>query len=190
MTKKDWFEKINNEIRNCKKCKRLREITPFSMSHICYNDLSKAKIFFLGRNPGIENDHSDISPERFDKKYHELWWNCNFGKYVRKYFGDTFIKEKMFFSNICKCSSPENSQLTVEEKQNCNSFLKEQLSIIRPKAIVTFGNEPKETINNFEILKNIDIINLVHPAYFNHNRESKMIEGQINKIKKVVEKYG
>lgn len=73
MTKKDWFEKINNEIRNCKKCKRLREITPFSMSHICYNDLSKAKIFFLGRNPGIENDHSDISPERFDKKYHELW---------------------------------------------------------------------------------------------------------------------
>jgi ribosomal protein L31 len=48
----------------------------------------------------------------------------------------------------------------------------------------------KETINNFEILKNIDIINLVHPAYFNHNREVKMIEGQINKIKKVVEKYG
>lgn len=48
----------------------------------------------------------------------------------------------------------------------------------------------KETINNFKILKNIDIINLVHPAYFNHNREAKMIEGQINKIKKVVEKYG
>jgi uracil-DNA glycosylase len=188
MTKKEWLESTYEDISCCKKCERLREVTPFPMSHICYGDLSKVKVFFVGRNPGLENDHSKISPKDFYRRYHELWWDCRFGEYARNNFGNDFIREKMFFTNICKCSSPNNSLLTNDEKNNCLLFLEIQLLIIRPKAIVTFGNEPKEIISSLNI-QNSDIINLVHPAYLKYNRDKMLVDMQMKKIKKVREKY-
>jgi len=189
MTKADWLEEMAVEIANCRKCVRLRLVTPHPMSHICYfSDFSKVKLFFIGRNPGIENDHSKISKEEFTKKYHDLWWECSLGQYLRKNFGDSLIKENMFFTNICKCSSPENSKLTEEEKHNCLPFLEMQLKIIKPKVIVTFGSESKETIKSLKI-QNIDIINLMHPAYFAYNKDFSLIRKQHDKIMGVRNKY-
>uniref|UniRef100_A0A6M3MEG6 Putative uracil DNA glycosylase superfamily protein n=1 Tax=viral metagenome TaxID=1070528 RepID=A0A6M3MEG6_9ZZZZ len=188
MKKTEWLEEIKNNVMDCDKCPRLRSITPFPMSHICYGKLSGIKLFFIGRNPGIENDCRNISKEKFFEEYHYLWWECNIGKYLRKNFEDYFVKEKMFFTNVNKCSSPENSQLTEEEKANCLPFLRTQLEIVRPKVIVTFGSEARITIKSLNLGK-VDIINLFHPAYFSYNRDPKLIEKQQKKIMELKDKY-
>jgi len=188
MTKIEWLEETSNNIADCNNCERLRAVTPYPMSHICYGSLSKVKLFFVGRNPGLENDHNKISREEFVEKYHDLWWDCNLGKYLRKNFGELLIKENMFFSNVNKCSSPENSKLTEEEKRNCLPFLETQLEIIKPSTIVTFGVEAKETIKSLN-LQNMDIINLMHPAYFAYNKDFSLVRKQYKAILKIRNKY-
>jgi uracil-DNA glycosylase len=159
------------------------------MSHICYNkNLFEAKLMMIGRNPGLEDDHSKILLNDFIDKYHDLWWNCRFGKYIRREFGDEFISKNMFFTNISKCSSPENSKLEQNEINNCSEFLLEQIKIIRPKFIVTFGSEAWKLISSFNIDKS-KAKKLFHPSYFSYNRDSSIVGNQSKKIKLIMDCY-
>ncbi|MFH1613259.1 MAG: uracil-DNA glycosylase family protein, partial [bacterium] len=189
MTRKELLNNVSDKIINCNKCYRLREITKYPMPHIYYNNLSKVNIFIVGQNPGTENNYSKVKIENFIKKYHDLWWECRVGKYIRKEFGDDFLKEKIFFTNICKCSSPKNSKLEKEEVENCKQFLLDQLKIIRPKIIITLGNEAEETINSLDLFDKVNIINLFHPSYFRYNNDPDLIKIQSNKIKKIKEQF-
>ena len=72
MSKKQIIEDLENIILKCNKCPRLREIAIYPMSHICYaEDYDKIDLFMIGRNPGLEDDYSNISDKDFKKKYHD-----------------------------------------------------------------------------------------------------------------------
>lgn len=188
MTKSEWLEDISNQIINCNKCDRLRAVTPFPMSHICYGDITKTRLFIIGRNPGIENDCSKLLKEDFTKIYHDLWWKCNLGKYLRENFGDEFLKSNMFFSNVNKCSTPNNTPLTPEEKSNCSSYLKTQLTIIKPTMVITLGTDAKDTIRPIPLI-GCKIINLMHPSYFHYNSSDAIIKTQNIKIQLIKDTY-
>ena len=156
---------LEDRIFNCNKCKRLRDVTHIPMPHIYYNSsLYNVKLFFVGRNPGLEDDYSNVSEQEMMDIYHDRWYKCNFGKYIRSNFGESIVIEKMFFTNVAKCSSPENSQLTEEEMENCSEYLSQQIRIMQPKIIVTFGREAKEIVEK-KINRNCPVVNLYHPSY-------------------------
>lgn len=177
------LSEIEQNILHCDKCKRLREVTHFPMPHIYYNvNLNELSIFCIGRNPGLEHDYSNISEENFMEIYHDRWWNCKIGKYIRKRFTDSLVEQKVFFTNICKCSSPNNSQLKKSEKRKCFSFLEEQIKVVDPKCLVVFGSEPKEILaenaGNLKYFdfngKRIPMFFMYHPSYFRYTSDKTL----------------
>jgi uracil-DNA glycosylase len=92
----------------------------------------------------------------------------------------------MFFTNVCKCSSPNNSQLTYDEIKNCVPFLERQLEIVKPKIILTFSSEAK----NLNILKNYNnVFNFYHPSYFVYSKDKNLELEQNNKIQTIISKH-
>lgn len=178
------IKNIENKILNCNQCERLREVTPIPMPHIYYKNINDTKLFFVARNPGLENDHSKYSKKEFMEIYKKLWWECNVGKYMRKEFGNKIIANHMFFTNVCKCSSPENKELKATEIYNCTKYLIRQITIIKPKRILAFGWEAANLIENIiknYNLKTVNSIRLYHPSYFRYNPDKRKDQSQIIK---------
>ena len=171
---------LEDEIKSCNKCTRLRSITPIPMPHILYCKPENVKILAIGRNPGIEDDYNNISHEEFMEIYRKRWWECRVGSYLRKRLGDELIRNNFFFTNVCKCSSPKNATLSPSEKEKCRPFLKRQIEIIKPKVILTFSRDAKDIISDFikdheyyidESMKGIPVFFLYHPSYFRYAQE-------------------
>lgn len=181
--------KIEREIRACNKCSKLREVTPMVMPHIYYNgNLNKLKLFVVARNPGLENDTSKIHFDDFMEYYKKAWWECKLGKYLRKNLGDNIVKEKMFFTNVCKCSSPNNRALDKEEISNCCNFLIRQLRSINPEIIITLGKEATDVFYLVDCVSNTEIkyCSFYHPSYFIYNNDKKIIAKEKEKFEKVI----
>lgn len=165
---------LQQRILTCNKCPRLREVTPLPLAHICFND--KPSIMTIGRNPGLEHSYSHINIEELNDFYHKKWLISRYGKYLQKIFDLDFVKQHIFACNICKCSSPKNTNLEQEEINNCLEYLYEEINIINPKIILIFGSEAaKALVENFNYLKpfkfrNITTLVCRHPAYFLYAR--------------------
>jgi len=186
MTRVEWLNKISDKISNCKKCDRLRGVTPYPMPNIMYCNVNQVKIMIVGRNPGLENDHSKIKQEEFIRQYHKLWWECKIGRYIRKNFGDSFTKNHVFFTNICKCSSPANAPLSNDEKMNCFDYLCQQNRIVKPEIVIGFGTEANRVIDNLLYGKKV---HLLHPSYFLYQSNLSAPLGQEITIKEIMKKY-
>lgn len=177
---------LEQEILNCKKCSRLCSINPYPMPHVYYNkNITELKLFIIARNPGIEHNYTEITKEEYLKIYHERWFNCNIAEYFKEIFGEDIIKQNVFFANVCKCSSPKNTALTNGEIKNCKNFLIQQLEIVKPKIILTFGKEAKNFFISYKY-NEARIFNFFHPSYFNYNQDKKLKERQNYKIKRVI----
>jgi uracil-DNA glycosylase len=48
-------------------------------------------------------------------------------------------REEVYIANIIKCHPPKNRNPTLEEVASCNSFLQQQIAIIKPKLIIALG---------------------------------------------------
>ena len=48
-------------------------------------------------------------------------------------------REEVYIANIVKCRPPKNRNPTLEEAASCNSFLQQQITIIKPKLIIALG---------------------------------------------------
>jgi len=169
---------LKKEILHCDKCKRLKKVSKYPMPHIKYCKLKNAKVFCIGRNPGIEDDYSDISFKDFIKTYKERWWHCKFGDYLKMKFGSDLVRGYFFFTNVCKCSSPENKGLKEMEKDNCAKFLKRQIEIVNPKFIIAFGSDAKEAVREYD--GKAEVCNFIHPAFFTY-RQEPVLEMKQNK---------
>lgn len=188
MNKRQWIKKIEREILQCNKCKRLREVTPYPMPHIAYTDIKDIKIFAIARNPGTEHDHSEISAKRFIEEYHSLWWQCRIGKYVRQHLSDSIVKNNILFTNVCKCSSPKNNKLTNEEIENRLPFLEEQLKCIRPQIICCFGSEAKQAIKKLSFSFDPEVYFFFHPSFFKYQKDKELENAQAERLKEIKEK--
>jgi len=187
------FKTLENNILHCNKCPRLRSVTHIPQPHICYTDIKNVKIFGIGRNPGLEYDYSHITIDQMMDNYRELWWKCRFGKYIRAHLGDDMVRNKMFFTNVCKCSSPANNKKKKKKKTNCYPYLEEQIDLINPKLILTFGNDARDIlikhIENRRYKGKIKILNFYHPSYFRYTRDIYKSQYQAKFLKKIKEYF-
>ncbi len=120
------MEKLNQEIRNCKKCPlwRLRKTAVPGEGPI------DAKIFICGQAPGIEEDKTGRP------------FCGRAGKFLDHLLNLAKIeREKVFITSPLKClpQPPPNRKPKKEEIEACLPYLKRQIEIVNPKCFILLG---------------------------------------------------
>ena len=142
MAKKEKLEKLNREIRNCKKCSlwKLRKNTVPGAGPV------NAKIIILGMAPGVEED-------KIGKPF-----IGRAGKFLDKLLEIAKIKrKKVFITSPLKClpQPPPNRKPKKEEIEACLPYLKKQIEIINPRKFILLGEMafsvffPKQKLSDF-----------------------------------------
>ena len=119
------LENIKQNVIKCTKC-----------------DLSKTRTNSV---PGKGNFHSDVifvgeAPGRNEDKNGEPFIGVA-GKKLSAALEDAGIsREEVYITNIVKCRPPNNRVPTTIERNTCQDYLKQEISIIKPKIICILGN--------------------------------------------------
>ena len=185
------LEDIRNEIGDCKRCKlwHTRKNIVFGSGN------PKAELVFVGEGPGEDEDIQGLPfVGRAGQKLTEI---------IEKGMG---LKRKdVYICNIVKCRPPENREPEPDEVAACKPFLEKQITVIKPKVIVTLGrpatatllNSKKITISRIrgvwhEYSISTGIIKLMptyHPAYLLRNYTPEVRRQVYEDVKKVMEEF-
>ena len=90
----------------------------------------KAKVMFIGDNPGVSEDESGML---FTGKSGEMLANM-----IEKVL--LLSKEEVYVTTILKCKTPDNRVPTPEEVACCKPYVMQQIKTIRPQIIVALGS--------------------------------------------------
>jgi len=121
---KDNLEKINEEVKSCRKCQLCETRTNTVPG--CGN--GKAEIIFIGEGPG---KNEDLQGRPFIGAA---------GKVLDGLLeGIDLKREDVFIANVVKCRPPLNRDPLPEEVDACRYFLTRQIAIIKPRIIVLLG---------------------------------------------------
>jgi uracil-DNA glycosylase len=127
------LKQIADEVKACCKCglgsSRTNAVPGEGNPH--------ADIVFVGEGPGADED---AQGRPFVGRSGQLLDKIIIGMGLKR--SDVYI------CNIVKCRPPENREPRPEEIISCLPFLKLQLSLIRPKVIVTLGAPAARTLLN------------------------------------------
>jgi len=187
----DELKNLEQEIMSCNACKRLREVTPIPYPHVMYCKPEDVRLMIIGRNPGIEHDYTDITEEEFKKIYHERWWDCKIRKYVRKRLGDDFVHNHVLFTNVIKCSSPNNDTVRMPEKHRCYPYLQRQIDLIQPKVIITMSSDARDMLQQDvqnHHYKDIPVFHMYHPSYFRYTSDKNKSTKQDRLLEEISKK--
>ncbi|MCW4017638.1 MAG: uracil-DNA glycosylase [Candidatus Bathyarchaeota archaeon] len=163
------LEELNNQIRNCKKC-RLYQTAKHAVPG---EGPENAKVMIVGQNPGADEDETGRP------------FVGRAGKFLTKTLAEFGIKrETLYITNIVKHTSPENRKPYPDEVAACLPYLQEQIRVIQPKIIVLLGASAKETPR----VEGIEYFEVVHPSAA--MRFTKMREKFRVQIRELSEKIG
>ena len=172
--KQKEFEKLIEEIRNCRKCplwQGRKNAVPGE------GDIN-TQIMFIGEAPGRQED---IQGRPFVGAA---------GEQLTKFLNEIGLtRDKVYITNVVKCRPPQNRDPTDEEIAICSAYLNKQINLIDPTVIVTMGNHAtKFILKKFGIpfrsiskergklhrintlMKTIFIFPIYHPAASLYNR--------------------
>ncbi len=120
----DSLAKIEEEIRNCKKCplyKTRKNAVPGEGGF-------KKKIMFVGEAPGRREDELGRP------------FVGAAGKFLDELLSSIELsREDVYITNIVKCRPPNNRDPTDEEIRLCSPYLDRQISIMKPRIICPLG---------------------------------------------------
>jgi DNA polymerase len=112
------------EINNCHKC----EIARYRAHAVPGEGSENAEIMFIGEAPGWHEDQQGrpfVGPA---------------GKFLDELLASISLKrEQVYITNVIKTRPPDNRDPLPQEVLNCRPYMERQVSIIRPKIIVTLG---------------------------------------------------
>jgi uracil-DNA glycosylase len=118
------FGEIDNGVASCKFCSLGNQ-----PRRILWSGTPKAKFFFLGESPNIQEE---MSGEPFSSKS---------GLYLKKLmFAAGFRKGDVFMTYCVKCRPPKSRQPTPEEVGHCSTWVLRQLDAISPSLVVAVGS--------------------------------------------------
>lgn len=130
--KQKLLDQLNEkEVQTCERCSlcRTRIQTVFGEGS------PDADLMFIGEGPG-QNEDEQGRP--FIGRAGDLL--------TKMIVALELSRESVYIANIVKCRPPNNRTPTVEEVQHCWDYLRRQVQIIRPKAIVTLGGPATKTL--------------------------------------------
>ena len=176
------YRSLEQKILTCRKC-HLHGLRKHAVPG--EGDLN-ADLMFVGEAPGQDED---IQGRPFVGRAGQLL--------TRIINAMGFQREDVFITNIVKCHPPNNRNPNQEEIDSCKNYLFKQISIIRPRVIVTLGNVPthffiplKEGITKlrgkFYEVDQIQIMPTFHPSYLIRNETErtrrKMVWDDMQKV--------
>jgi DNA polymerase len=121
----ETWEELENSCLNCKKCGLCE-----TRSHVVFGmGNPNADVMFVGEGPGEQEDLQGRpfvgrSGQLLDKMLDAVDLDRNTNIYI---------------GNIVKCRPPKNRDPLPEEQEKCIGWLRNQVSLIRPKIIVCLG---------------------------------------------------
>lgn len=96
---------------------------------------SDAEIMLVGRNPG----QSEL--------VHGRPFIGRAGERLNKFLEEIGVtRRQCWITNVCKCYSTRNRPPTYGEIRACSDFLKAEIELIKPKMIISFGNEAMSVV--------------------------------------------
>lgn len=121
-------EELLNEVKErCEKCDGC-ELCQTKTNTVFGVGAANSKLMFVGEAPGEKEDLSGIP------------FVGAAGKLLDKYLEFAGIeRSEVYIANILKCRPPHNRDPLPAEEEACIGFLREQVSIIKPKVIVCLG---------------------------------------------------
>lgn len=126
----DWSALVEN-VTACSKCEiaATRTQTVFGVGN------KNADYLFVGEAPGADEDKQG---EPFVGSAGQLLNAILFSLDLKR--GDIYI------ANVLKCRPPNNRDPKPEEVENCESYLRSQISLIKPKVIVALGRHAAHSL--------------------------------------------
>lgn len=126
MMKRECLDIVEKKCQSCKSC-----ALGATRTNLVFSDgnAETAKIVLIGEAPG---ETEDLEGTPFVGRA---------GQLLNEFLAEAGIsrEEDLYIINTVKCRPPENRVPTDLEKACCSKFLKAQIDIIKPKAIVLCG---------------------------------------------------
>lgn len=170
---------INEELKMCQRCPRL--VACRQAIYPGYGNYFSG-VIFIGQNPGIVKEIITRVPFRGNKSGH--------------FFQDALKKTSLYFglvysTNLVKCGpndGKKNILPTKKEIANCQSYLIEELKLVKPLVIATLGSLARDNLPDIEEVRRAHVRHLQHPSYvLRFNKQEKFMADLI-KIKKLLRK--
>lgn len=142
-----------------------------------------AEVMFVGEAPGSDEDRQG---EPFVGRAGQLLTK------IIEAMG--LARERVYIANIIKCRPPENRNPLPSEIGACSGFLRAQVEIISPRAIVALGSFSSQTLlgtdekisrlrGRFHPYQGIPLMPTYHPAYLLRNpNEKKQVWEDVQKV--------
>ncbi len=153
--------------RNCKLCS--------TRTHVVFEDGNRqADLMFIGEGPGADEDAQGIP---FVGRAGQL-----LTKMIAAMQFDR--KTEVYIANIVKCRPPNNRNPEPDEAAACIGYLKRQIELVQPKAIVLLGAVPLLHLMHLKGISRlrgtwldyngIKVMPTYHPAYLLRNANEKI----------------
>ncbi len=119
------IETVRAKVIECTEC----ELSKTRTNSVPGKGNFKSDVVFVGEAPGRNEDlHGEPFVGIAGKKLSEALEEAN----VRR--------EDVYITNIVKCRPPKNRVPKTSERDTCKQYLKQEISIIKPKIICILGN--------------------------------------------------
>jgi len=166
---------LRSEIGDCTRCKLHK-----GRKNIVFGEGSPdAPIMFIGEGPGREED---IEGKPFVG---------DAGKLLTSLINKMgFKREDVYIGNIVKCRPPGNRDPEEDEISTCMPFIKKQIGLIAPKAIVSLGRISAQALigtktpisklrGRFYDYGGIPLMPTFHPAYLLRSSKDKRLADKL-----------
>ncbi len=163
------LETLREQIGDCRRC----PLADSRTNLVFGAGNEKARLVFVGEAPGADEDRQG---EPFVGEAGQVL--------TRMIEAMGLTRAQVYICNVLKCRPPANRNPHKDEVVTCTPFLRQQLQIIRPEAIVALGTfaaqtllESKEPISRlrgtFHKYQGIPLMPTFHPSFLLRNKENK-----------------
>jgi uracil-DNA glycosylase family 4 len=119
-------------------------------------------ILIISQNPGQRGTHENV------------WGDLNI--FFKRYDMAKRIADRVWITNVVKCSTPKNDKPKTEEIRACEYWLNQEIKYIHPKKIIGLGNVAKKWLS--KNVSDTPIITFYHPNFvfrFKHGQISEYL---------------
>jgi uracil-DNA glycosylase family 4 len=165
----ETLQELRDGIGDCRRCPLSKD-----RNHIVFGvGNPDADLVFVGEAPGRDED---LQGEPFVGKAGQLL--------TRIISAMGLSRDDVYICNVIKCRPPDNRDPLPAEIEMCEPFLKEQLGIIKPRAICALGSFASQTLLKSEVkisrlrgqfhdYNGVPLMPTYHPSYLLRNSHAK-----------------
>ena len=186
-SKEEGLKELEEQVRQCARCSLSRG----RLNAVPGEGSADAKLVFVGEAPGAEEDKQGRP------------FVGRAGALLTKIIASIGLKrEEVYIANCLKCRPPANRNPLPEELVQCESYLVEQLEIIKPRVICALGKFAAQQLLKTETpisrlrgktyeYHGVTLIPTFHPAYLLRNASGKRpVWEDMKKIRRILEGKG